>query len=119
MQAARTMIAAVAALIAIALSLPSDAATPAKSAPPRASGAKKAEAPAPRAAAAGHLLDTIRKRAAIRVGIAPQIPWAMRDPTGEWQGYEIDVARQLAADLGVELVLVRIPFVQFTDALTD
>ena len=43
----------------------------------------------------------------------------MRDPTGAWQGYEIDVARQLASDLGVELKLVRVRFSHFTDALID
>ena len=69
--------------------------------------------------AVGHLLEAIRKRGTMVVGIAPQVPWVMRDPTGEWQGYEIDVARQLASDLGVELVLLRVPFVQLTDALAD
>ena len=39
----------------------------------------------------------------------------MRDPQGEWQGFEIDLARQLAADLGVDLTIVRMPFTQFTD----
>jgi len=68
---------------------------------------------------AGQLLDAIRKRGTLVVATAWNVPWVMRDPQGEWQGFEIDVARQLAADLGVELKIVRVPFAEFTNALTD
>jgi polar amino acid transport system substrate-binding protein len=112
----------VALLVALSVTLPLsvDAAAPTK-----ASAAAKSTTPAKKGTTAqapvavGHLLEAIRKRGTMVVGIAPQVPWVMRDPAGEWQGYEIDVARQLASDLGVELVLVRVPFVQLTDALAD
>src|SRR5947207_12072154 len=76
---------------------PTKASAPAKSTVPAKKGTK-AQPPS----AVGQLLEAIRKRGTIVVGIAPQVPWVIRDPAGEWQGYEIDVARQLASDLGVE-----------------
>jgi polar amino acid transport system substrate-binding protein len=111
----------VALLVALSMTLPRSVdAAPAKvNAPAKSAAPAKKGATAQPPAAAGHLLEAIRKRGTILVGIAPQVPWVMRDPAGEWQGYEIDVARQLASDLGVELVLVRVPFVQLTDALVD
>lgn len=114
-------------IIALLVTLPAtlplsvDAATPVKANAPTKStaGAKKPAAATQQSGAVGHMLEAIRKRGTMMVGIAPQVPWVMRDPVGEWQGYEIDVARQLASDLGVELVLVRVPFAQLTDALAD
>ena len=40
----------------------------------------------------------------LRVGVALFAPWAARRPDGELVGFEIDVAKQLATDLGVKLV---------------
>ena len=51
--------------------------------------------------AAGSVLETIKKRGAIKVGMSTFIPWAMRDKNGALVGYEIDVARRLAEDMGV------------------
>jgi polar amino acid transport system substrate-binding protein len=34
------------------------------------------------------------------------VPWAMKDKTGKLIGFEIDVARQLAADMGVKIEFV-------------
>ena len=88
----------------------------AKAAPAAKSQARVAAVPA-RPAAPGHLFDAIRKRGTLLVGTAWTIPWSMRDPDGQWQGFEIDLARQLAADLGVDLTIVRVPFRDITDAL--
>ena len=52
--------------------------------------------------AAGSVLETIKKRGAIKVGMSTFIPWAMRDKNGALVGYEIDVAKRLAEDLGVK-----------------
>jgi len=91
---------------------------PAKAAPAAAKGAPAAKAtPAAAPVAPGKLFDAIRKRGTLLVGVAWSLPWAMRDPQGEWQGFEIDIARQLAADLGVDMTLVRVPFVGLTEAL--
>jgi polar amino acid transport system substrate-binding protein len=43
---------------------------------------------------------------AIKVGMSTFVPWAMRDKNGELIGYEIEVAKQLAADMGVKAEFV-------------
>ncbi len=48
-------------------------------------------------------IEQIRQRGALRVGVSTFVPWAMRDTNGELIGFEIDVARKLAEDLGVRL----------------
>ena len=48
------------------------------------------------------VIETIKRRGAIRIGLSVFIPWAMRDRNGELIGFEIDVASKLAADMGVE-----------------
>ena len=102
---------------------------PAASAAPAPAVAAPAAKPAPKARATprgagvphagppGKLFEAIRRRGTLLVGTTWNIPWAMRDPQGQWQGFEIDVARQLAADLGVDLTVVRVPFSEFTNAL--
>ena len=47
-------------------------------------------------------IDQIIKRGQLNVGMATFVPWAMRDKKGELIGFEIDVAKELAKDLGVE-----------------
>ena len=49
------------------------------------------------------MIDDVVKRGVLRVGF---VPWAMQDKNGEFVGFEIDVAKRLAKDLGVELQLV-------------
>lgn len=56
--------------------------------------------------AAGSVLETIKKRGSIRVGMSTFVPWAMRDKNGELIGYEIDVAKQLAEDMKVKIEFV-------------
>ncbi len=45
-------------------------------------------------------IDDIQKRKVIRVGFASFVPWAMQNKKGEYIGFEIDVAKRLAKDLG-------------------
>jgi polar amino acid transport system substrate-binding protein len=46
----------------------------------------------------------------LRVGIAETIPNAWKDTTtNEWKGYNVEVARHLASDLGVKLELIEAP----------
>ena len=56
-----------------------------------------------------NMLGEIKQQGALRVGMWSFHPWAMQDKSGEWIGYEIDVARRLAKDFGVELDLYRHP----------
>jgi polar amino acid transport system substrate-binding protein len=49
------------------------------------------------------MLAEIKKSGKLRVGVAEIVPWAMHDKDGNLIGFEIDVARKLARDLGVKV----------------
>ncbi len=51
-------------------------------------------------------LDQVMRRGVLRVGMDTFLPWAMKDKKGELVGFEIDVARRLAADMGVKVEFV-------------
>ena len=46
-------------------------------------------------------LENILDRGKIRVGISLFTPWAMKDKAGELAGFEIEVAKRLAEEMGV------------------
>ena len=52
------------------------------------------------------LLDAIRQRGELRIGLSIFPPWTMRNQEGELIGFEIDIAKQLAKDLDVKTVFV-------------
>jgi polar amino acid transport system substrate-binding protein len=52
------------------------------------------------------IIEKIQKEGVIRVGMATFVPWAMKDKQGQLIGFEIDVARKLAQDIGVEIEFV-------------
>ena len=47
-------------------------------------------------------LEQVLQRGVLRVGFSTFVPWAMQDKRGEFIGFEIDVARRLAQDMGVK-----------------
>jgi polar amino acid transport system substrate-binding protein len=51
-------------------------------------------------------IEQITRRGTIRVGMDVFVPWAMKDKKGELIGFEIDVAKQLAEDMGVKVEFV-------------
>lgn len=51
-------------------------------------------------------LEQILKRGVLKVGFSTFVPWAMSDKKGEYIGFEIEVARRLAEDLGVKVEFV-------------
>jgi len=51
-------------------------------------------------------VERILQRGVLRVGMSTFVPWAMKDKKGELVGFEIDVARRLAEDMGVEVAFV-------------
>ena len=51
-------------------------------------------------------IEQIARRGTLRVGMDIFVPWAMKDKKGELIGFEIDVARRLAADMGVKVEFV-------------
>jgi polar amino acid transport system substrate-binding protein len=56
--------------------------------------------------AAASVIETIKKRGVIRVGVSTFVPWAMRDKSGKLIGFEIDIATKLAEDMEVEVEFV-------------
>lgn len=52
------------------------------------------------------VVETIKKRGALKVGMSTFVPWAMRDKNGELVGFEIDVAKKVAADMDVDVEFV-------------
>ncbi len=52
-------------------------------------------------------LDEIIKRGTLKVGLSTFVPWAMLDKKGELIGFEVEVAKQLAKDLGVEIEFIQ------------
>jgi polar amino acid transport system substrate-binding protein len=51
-------------------------------------------------------IETIIKRGSLRVGMSTFVPWAMKDKTGKFIGFEIEVATRLAKDTGVEVEFI-------------
>ncbi|MDM8555937.1 transporter substrate-binding domain-containing protein [Desulfococcaceae bacterium HSG7] len=48
-------------------------------------------------------IEKILRSGKLKVGMATFVPWAMQSKTGEWVGFEIDVAKRLAKDMGVKV----------------
>lgn len=48
------------------------------------------------------VIEKIKERGAIKIGLSIFTPWSMRDVNGDLIGFELDVGRKLAADMGVE-----------------
>jgi polar amino acid transport system substrate-binding protein len=51
-------------------------------------------------------IEKALRRGKLKVGMATFVPWAMQSKTGEWVGFEIDVARRLAKDMGIEIEFI-------------
>ena len=62
-------------------------------------------------------LQQVLSRGELRVGVALAAPWALRDDAGEYRGFEIDVARKLAADMDVEVTFRRYDYARLILAL--
>ncbi len=58
------------------------------------------------AAHAGSVVDDVKAAGVLRVGLGTFVPWAFPDKNGELIGFEVDVSKKLAEDLGVKLELV-------------
>jgi polar amino acid transport system substrate-binding protein len=66
--------------------------------------AARAQSPAPEVANAwlnNPWVGKIKERGVLKVGFDTFVPWAMKDKKGDYVGFEIEVARALADDLGV------------------
>ena len=52
------------------------------------------------------VIETIKQDGVLRIGLSIFRPWSMRDLEGELVGFELDVGRELAKDMGVEVEFV-------------
>ncbi|WP_039019818.1 transporter substrate-binding domain-containing protein [Halocynthiibacter namhaensis] len=52
------------------------------------------------------VIETIKERGVIKIGLSIFKPWSMRDLDGELIGFELDVGRKLADDMGVEVEFI-------------
>ena len=52
------------------------------------------------------VIESIKEDGVITIGLSLFTPWSMRDLNGELIGFELDVGRKLAADMGVEVEFV-------------
>jgi len=69
------------------------------------------------ATATSNRLDSIQKSGEIKVGVSIMPPWVMIDKEGKLIGFEIDIANQLAKDLGVKVVFKQYQWKQMIPAL--
>lgn len=56
--------------------------------------------------AASSLVEEVKRRGSLRIGLSTFVPWAMRNRAGELVGFEVDVATRLAQDMNVRPELV-------------
>jgi len=52
------------------------------------------------------VIESIKQEGVIKIGLSLFRPWSMRDLDGELVGFELDVGRELAKDMGVEVEFV-------------
>lgn len=52
------------------------------------------------------VIESIKEAGVIKIGLSIFRPWSMRDLNGELVGFELDVGRKLAEDMGVEVEFV-------------
>jgi polar amino acid transport system substrate-binding protein len=96
-----TPLVALVALCFLGVAAPGQHSVPPKSEPAALkSGTAQGQATAPRAN--GDLLAEIKRGGKLRVGVSEIVPWATHDKDGNLVGFEIDVAKKLARDMGVE-----------------
>ena len=51
-------------------------------------------------------IDDIMKRGELRVGLSSFVPWAFVNKKSELVGFEVDVAKELAKDLGIKVKII-------------
>ncbi|MDP5307529.1 transporter substrate-binding domain-containing protein [Paracoccus spongiarum] len=52
------------------------------------------------------VIEGIKERGVVKIGLSLFVPWSMRATNGDLIGFELDVGRKLAQDMGVEVEFV-------------
>jgi polar amino acid transport system substrate-binding protein len=101
LSASLTPLVALVVLCFFGLAAPGQQSTPPKS---ESAAPKSGTAQTQPAAPLGNLdlLAEIKHSGTLRVGVSEIVPWATHDKDGNLVGFEIDVAKKLARDMGVE-----------------
>lgn len=64
------------------------------------------------AAALADVLEEVRERGSLRIGVSAFVPWTFRNTDGALEGFEIDLGQRIAQDIGVEVEFVEVPFAE-------
>lgn len=67
--------------------------------------------------ASADTLDDVLAKGVLRVGVSLYEPWAMKNEDGDLYGYEIQIAKQLANDLSVDIEFVVVDWEDLIKAL--
>ncbi|SDQ18567.1 transporter substrate-binding domain-containing protein [Pseudovibrio sp. Tun.PSC04-5.I4] len=65
------------------------------------------------------VIEEIKERGAIKIGLSLFKPWSMRDKNGELIGFEPDVGRELAKDMGVDAEFIPVSWDGIIPALVS
>ncbi len=68
---------------------------------------------------AGLKFNQILKKKSLRVGVSFFTPWTLKNKKGELVGFEIDVAKKLAEDMGVVLKIIPLDWEQLIPSLNS
>jgi len=71
------------------------------------------------AGASDDVFNTVIDKGEIRVGVSIMAPWVMKDKDGKYKGFEIDIARQLASDMGIKVAFKEYEWDKLLPALLD
>jgi polar amino acid transport system substrate-binding protein len=63
--------------------------------------------------------NQIREQGVLRVGVSPFIPWVFKGKNGKMVGFEIDVAKKLAKDMGVTPKFISYDWEKLIPALNE
>ncbi len=86
------------AMVVLVASLASCGPKPAEKAPATPPAPKAAATQGPYKPTPSATLEAVRKRGYLACGVHPGLPgFALRDPRGEWRGFDVDICRAVAA----------------------
>jgi polar amino acid transport system substrate-binding protein len=69
--------------------------------------------------AGADVLDDALERGSIRFGVAVFVPWTMKSDSGELVGFEVDVAKKIAKDMGLKAEFKLYPWEDVIPALQN
>lgn len=62
-------------------------------------------------------LGAITQRGTLRIGVAEFVPWTFKNRQGQFEGFEVDVGKQLARDMGLTVEFKSYPLTAVLDAV--